>query len=213
MLTSYYQKKFVLLNMMKKNISFLFFLFFSINLFSVENDKYMDDTNLKELISSKEIAQKIKDVALQIENDYKDKNITFLILLKGAVCFASDLIKEVKTPSTLEFISCSSYGKNGTKRGKLFVEGLDKLDLSNKHVLIIDDIYDSGTTLTKVREKVLEKNPASVKSILLLVKNVKHVSDVTPDYFLFEIGDHFVVGYGLDYKEYYRGLPSVCYFD
>jgi hypoxanthine-guanine phosphoribosyltransferase len=158
MLMSYYQRELVLLNMMMRNISCLFILFFSINLFGVENDKYMDANNLKELISSQEIAQKIKDISLQIDNDYKDKNITFLILLKGAVCFASDLIKEVKTPSTLEFISCSSYGKNGTKRGDLFVEGLDKLDLSNKHVLIVDDIYDSGTTLTKVREKVLEKN-------------------------------------------------------
>jgi hypoxanthine phosphoribosyltransferase len=172
----------------------------------------LDFTNLELMISQDQIRSKIIEIAERIDEDYKDNEIVFLMIMKGAFIFTSDLIREIKTPFSIETIKCSSYGLKGKKRGNLTIHGLEKLDLKNKHVIVVDDIFDSGATLNTVMDIVeKEKQPASLKSLILLLKNTdKRLKGyVLPHYYLFEIEDKFVVGYGLDYKEYFRGLKGV----
>jgi hypoxanthine phosphoribosyltransferase len=130
--------------------------------------------------------------------------------MKGAICIVADLIRVLDIPLDLEFVQCSSYGARGTVRGPLEVIGLDRLKIHNRDVLIVDDIFDSGNTLNTLTQALQKQHPRSIKSLVLLSKNVPHVTDLVPDYVLFHIDDLFVVGYGLDYKEKFRGLSSVC---
>jgi hypoxanthine phosphoribosyltransferase len=171
---------------------------------------FAEESYLEPLITESAIEGKIKEIANVLNEDYKGKNLVIIANLKGAVCLAADLIRELEVPFSLEFIRCSSYGMRGEARGELTISGLDKLDLEGKEVLIVDDIFDSGNTMTSVVKKVQEKNPAKVKSLVLLEKNTsRRIVNYQPDYVLFKIDDYFVVGYGLDYKEYFRGLKGV----
>ena len=164
------------------------------------------------LISPEEIAEKIQETAVQIDREYQDKEITFVLVMKGSICVASDLIRSLKTPFTLECIRASSYGQNGTTPGELYLEGFDRLNLEGKDVIVIDDIFDTGRTMDGILKKLQTKNPRSLKSLVLLLKDVPHKVSILPDYSLFTISDLFVIGYGLDYKELYRGLPGVYAF-
>lgn len=172
-----------------------------------------DTSNIELLIDQKDIKSKIIEQAQKIDEDYKDEEIVILMIMKGSFVFASDFIRELKTLFTLESISCSSYGQKGTRRGKLTVQGLEKLDLKSKNVLIIDDIFDSGNTLSTVKREILKKHPKTVKSLVLLLKKTpRRLKDaILPDYYVFEIEDKFVIGYGLDYKEYLRNLKGIYF--
>ena len=171
----------------------------------------VDFSNLELMISQEDIKSKIVQLAEIIDDEYKDKEIVFLMIMKGAFIFTSDLVREIKTPFSIEVIKCSSYGLRGKERGELTIQGLEKVDLKSKHVIVVDDIYDSGKTLSSVMKEVAKQNPASLKSLILLVKNTeRRLKNIDlPDYSLFEIEDKFVVGYGLDYKEYFRGLKGI----
>ncbi|NGX44084.1 MAG: Hypoxanthine phosphoribosyltransferase [Candidatus Anoxychlamydiales bacterium] len=171
----------------------------------------MDFSNLELMISKEEIKSKIVQLAETVDDEYKNKEIVFLMIMKGAFIFTSDLVREIKTPFSIEAIECSSYGLRGKERGELTIQGLEKLDLNSKHVIIVDDIYDSGKTLSSVMKEVEKQNPASLKSLILLVKNTERRLEniALPDFSLFEIEDKFVVGYGLDYKGYFRGLKGI----
>jgi hypoxanthine phosphoribosyltransferase len=131
--------------------------------------------------------------------------------MKGSFIFTSDFVREIKTPFSIQAVTCSSYGQRGKKRGELTIKGLEDLDLRSKHVLIIDDICDSGKTFEAIKKEVEKQKPSSVKGlVMLLKKNPKRIKEASlPDYYLFEIEDKFVVGYGLDYKEYFRGLKGI----
>lgn len=170
----------------------------------------MDPTKLKSLISKEQIEDKIKETCLQIECDYKGKDLVIVMVLKGAVCLVADMIRGVNLPLDLQTVQCSSYGARGTMRGELTVLGADLLQIHNRDVLVVDDIFDSGHTMMALF-KVLEKQgPRSLKSCVLLYKqDVPKVTDYRPDYVLFDIQNLFVVGYGLDFKERYRGLSGV----
>jgi hypoxanthine phosphoribosyltransferase len=172
-------------------------------------------SNLKILISQKEIAKKVREIANKIDIDYSKKEIVILMILKGSICFVSDFIRELKTPFILENIQCHSYGKRGTKRGKLKIVGLEKLEIKNKHVIVVDDIFDSGNTMTQTIKALKKKKPKSIKSLVLLLKKTteRKKEILPPDYHLFVVKDTFVVGYGLDYKEYYRGYKNICYVE
>ena len=165
--------------------------------------------SLEKIISYEEISSQIEHLAKVLEKDYGNSEICVLAILKGSLWFATDLIKALKLPNSLETISCSSYGKNGTHSGVLTIAGLEKIDIKDKHVLVVDDICDTGKTLSNVMKKLQELQPQSLKSMVLLSKKCRTAEEYQPDYFLFEIENLFVVGYGLDYKEYYRGLPGV----
>ena len=166
-------------------------------------------THLELLISEEQILQKIKEIGNQIESDYAKREIVIVMVMKGAICLVADLIRQLHLPCAIEFVQGRSYGAEGTKRGKLFVSGIENLDIAGKDLLLVDDIFDSGTTLSYIKDKLAEKNPKSLKTLVLLSKKISRNITWIPDYVLFEIENRFVVGYGLDYKEHFRGLPGV----
>jgi len=167
------------------------------------------DTKLRVLIDEQKIKNKIAEVAKEIESDYQNKDLVIVMVLKGALCIVADLVREIQLPLNIEAVQCSSYGALGAKRGELKIFGLDKINVHNRDVLIVDDVFDSGHTLSSLSQAIAKLKPNSLKTCVLLSKNVTRTVDITPDYVLFDIDDDFVVGYGLDYKELYRGLPGI----
>jgi hypoxanthine phosphoribosyltransferase len=161
------------------------------------------------LISAEEIKKKIAEVAAILDAHYQGEPITLVMVMKGALCLVADLMRELKTPTTLEYVKASSYGERGIHPGALTVSGLDELDLSSKHVLLIDDIFDTGQTLSQIASAIQKKGPKSFQTLVLLSKSVKRTVDFTPEYILFPVDNLFVIGYGLDFKEYYRGLTGI----
>lgn len=174
------------------------------------NDYELDQSKVKLLISAEQIDKRVKEVADDLNKAYSGKEIIMVSIMRGAMFFTVDLMRELKVPYKLEVVKCHSYGTDN-KRGELVIDGLEKIDVSGKDVVIVDDIFDTGNTMKAVKEAVLKKNPLSVKTVLLLVKKVPHVPGINPDVALFEIDNFFVFGYGLDYKEYYRGLRGIYY--
>src|SRR3990167_10283964 len=124
------------------------------------------------LISSEEIQIKIKELASQIEKDFAGKNLCIVMVLKGALFFVADLMREIDLPMTLETIQCSSYGEKGSVRGELTIFGLDRLKIKNKDVLIVDDIFDSGQTMESLFKELLKLSPRSIKTCVILKKNI-----------------------------------------
>lgn len=168
------------------------------------------ENEIELLISSEEIAAKVSEAASLINEEYKDKQLTIIMVMKGAVCVAADLIRNLEVPFKLEYLKASSY--HGMASGELTLIGLDQLNVEGRDVLIVDDIFETGNTILKIVDKVREKGPKSIKTFVLLVKDVPRKTDSRPDYVLFDIPDYFVVGYGLDYNEFYRGLPGIYFF-
>lgn len=167
------------------------------------------EPEFKLMISPEAISKKMAEVASKIDQDYRGEELTIVMVMKGAVCTTADLMRQIKTPALLEFISASSYGENGTKSGKLTLSGAEKLDLKGKNVLVVDDIFDTGKTMIGIMEQLKAQQPKTIKSMVTFVKKVDRKTTYRPEYMLFEIDNRFIVGYGLDYKEYYRGLPGV----
>ena len=161
------------------------------------------------LLSETQIAERIKEVAKKIDEDYQGKEVIAVCILKGSVIFFADLIRAMKTPTSVEFMKVSSYGFGTSSSGKLSV-GLDLLsNIEGKHVLIVEDIIDSGHTMYALKEMLKTRNPASLRIVTLLDKPARRTMDINADYTCFEIEDEFVIGYGLDYAERYRDLPYV----
>lgn len=161
------------------------------------------------LITEQEIAQKIADLAKRLNETHLSSSLTIVAVLKGAIPFLWDLMRKLRCDVEVEFIQASSYGKRGKERGVLTLTAVGQLDLKGKDVLLIDDILDSGSTLSTIAEEIKKLGPKSLKTAVLLSKKIVRKTPFIPDYSLFEIEDHFVVGYGLDYKEKYRNLPAI----
>lgn len=162
------------------------------------------------LYSQSDIESRIAEYAARIDADYLDKDPLFLFIMKGSLFFVADLLRAMETDCVMEPIRCSSYGSRGSKRGELSIRGLDELDLDGKDVLLVDDICDSGNTFQQVQEVLAEKGVRSVKTVALVKRHGKNETGFTPDYSLFEVdSDAWVVGYGFDYKERYRGLREI----
>jgi hypoxanthine phosphoribosyltransferase len=164
--------------------------------------------DFKLLISKEQIDSRIKEVAAEINQHYAEKEIILVMVMKGAIYLTADLMREITVPCMLECVRASSYGL-GMVSGELTLQGIEDLSLQGKHVIIIDDIFDTGKTMTTIKEKLLLQEPASLKTLVLLLKNRPRTITTVPDYVLFPIEDEFVIGYGLDYQERYRGLPGV----
>lgn len=164
------------------------------------------------MISEEAILKKITSLAKELDQRYNGEEITLVMILKGSICFVADLIRRIESPVVLETIRCESYGQRGSARGDLVISGEDKLMLEGKHVLVVDDIFDSGFTLSKVLDVLRSKRPKTLSSAVLLSKNIQRESSFKPDYVLFSLEDRFVIGYGLDYKEHYRGLRGIYTF-
>ena len=170
------------------------------------------DDNIELLISPEEISHKIAEVAATINEEYRGEELTILMVMKGAVCVVVDLMHQLQIPCAVDYIKASSYGQNGTHRGELVVKGLEEIDLKGKNVLVVDDIFDSGHTMSTIVNRLQDKQLKSLKTLVLLLKNVPREISYLPDYVLFHIENRFVIGYGLDYKEFYRGLPGIYAF-
>lgn len=164
---------------------------------------------LELMIPPEAISTKMAEVAQKIDQDYKNEEITLIMVMKGAVCATADLMRHLKTPVTLEYLKASSYGERGTKAGTLTLAGLENLSLKGKNVLLVDDIFDTGNTMTSIVAELQKKEPKSIKSLVVFAKKVNRKTNYRPDYVMFDIDNHFIVGYGLDYKERYRGLPGI----
>ena len=166
--------------------------------------------HLKPLISEELIAEKVQKTAAQIKKDFQGEDLVIVMVLKGAICLVADLIRQLDVPLDLETVQCESYGALGKSRGDLTLIGVDRLRVHNRDVLIVDDIFDSGYTMATLVDTVKKLGPRSIKScVLLYKKDVQKATEYRPDYVMFEIDNLFVVGYGLDYKEKYRGLAGV----
>ncbi len=166
---------------------------------------------IKVYIEKEKIDEKISELAKKIDNDYKSSgDLVVICILKGAVYFYCDLTKKIKRNITEDFMKVSSYvGKEST--GFININVDLGVDIENKDVLIVEDIIDTGLTLTRLKDYLNSKNPNSVKIAVLLDKKCKRTQNIDPDYCCFEIEDKFVVGYGLDYDEKYRNLPYIGY--
>ena len=163
---------------------------------------------IRVLLDETQVEQTIAKLAERISQDYKGKEIHLICVLKGGVFFTCELAKRISVPVTLDFMSVSSYGAGTSSSGVVkIVKDLDE-SITGKEVLIVEDIIDSGRTLSYLMKLLKQRNPASVKLCTMLDKPERRVvEDVVVDYVGFHIPDQFVVGYGLDYNQRYRNLP------
>lgn len=161
------------------------------------------------MISKESIERKIKEIASVLDDEYRDKNPVMICILKGCAPFFTDLIRAMKIPLQIDFMAISSYGAGASTSGQVKMnKDLDK-SIEDRHVIIVEDIMDSGYTLSYLRNMLTSRKPASIKICALLDKPSRREVDITPDYKGFEIDNEFVVGYGLDYAEKYRNLPEI----
>ena len=165
--------------------------------------------SIRVLIPEEQVEEKIKEMAEQISGDSGDERITLICILKGSVFFSCELAKHIKGPVLLDFMSVSSYGDDTKSSGVVkIIKDLDE-PLEGKNVLVVEDIIDSGRTLSYLLENLQARKPKSLKLCTLLDKPERRVVDVNVDYTGFQIPDEFVVGFGLDYAQRYRNLPYI----
>jgi len=160
------------------------------------------------LITEEQIAQRVETLAREIERDFRGRETVVVSLLSGTVMFLADLIRHLNLPLRLDFMGVSSYGL-GTESGDLVFTKELRLDVRGRDILLIDDILDTGKTMSRVLPKLRALKPRRIKVCVLLDKPSRRVEKIRADYVGFEIPDYFVVGYGLDFAERYRNLPFV----
>jgi hypoxanthine phosphoribosyltransferase len=167
----------------------------------------------REIISQAAIDTRVKELGKEITHDYKDSERLLLLgLLRGSVVFLTDLMREIKRPITMDFMSVSSYNKSESS-GFVRIDSDHKTNIRDWDVILLDDIVDSGYTIRTVRKLLLDREPRSLKVCALLDKPERHKVDIHIDYLGFSIPDYFVVGYGLDYDEKGRNLPYIAAID
>jgi hypoxanthine phosphoribosyltransferase len=164
---------------------------------------------LKPLFSRQQIRKVVKRIGAAISRDYRGEEVVCVCILKGSFIFTSDLVREIKLPTTVDFIRVSSYGTGMSSKGEVTITKDLEMDISGKNVLVIEDIVDSGLTLKWIRDSLLARNPKSLKIVCLLDKKARRKVDVPCDYVGLTIEDGFIVGYGIDYAEQYRNLPEI----
>jgi hypoxanthine phosphoribosyltransferase len=165
---------------------------------------------LKPLFTRNDIEIAVKRLASSIEEDFDDEEILFVCLLKGSFMFLSDLIRCIKNPSQVDFMRVSSYGAAMKSKGEVTITKDLEESIEGKNVIIVEDIIDSGLTLKIIKDMLLERHPKSLKICALLDKRSRREVEMEGDYVGLTIDDGFVVGYGIDYAEYYRNLPDIC---
>lgn len=165
------------------------------------------------VITAEKIAEKTAEAGKLIDREYEGKPLLLVSILKGAYIFLADLSRAVSIPCEIGFMAAESYGASLSSSGNVKITLDLKQDISEYHVVIVEDIVDSGRTLSKIVEMLRERNPLSLKVLTLLDKPERRAVDFKPDYTLFTIPDFFAVGYGLDCGEYYRNLPYIAEYD
>lgn len=168
----------------------------------------MED-KIRVMISEEEINERICQLAAQISEKYDGKELTLVCILKGSVFFCCELAKRLTVPVKLEFMRCSSYGDSTNSSGNVKITLDVETSLEGKNLLVVEDIIDTGRTLSYLLDTLKGRNPESIELITLLDKPDRRVVEVNVDYTGFTIPDEFVVGYGLDYAQKYRNLPYI----
>jgi len=164
----------------------------------------------KTLISREEIAAMVDRLGKQISEDYQGKDIVVIGILKGAAVFLADLIRKIDCPLILDFMQVSSYYNSTVSSGNVQIRKDLDYDISGKHVLIVEDIIDSGVTMQCLKRELFARNPESIKVCAAFDKPSRRKVDFKADYTGIEVPDEFIIGYGLDYAGRYRNLPDVC---
>lgn len=165
------------------------------------------------LFDQKTLEKRAYEIGKQITEDYKDsdKEVIFIGILRGAVMWMTDVLKNVDLPCTIDFMACSSYGSSTKTSGVVKINKDLDSDIKGKHVIIVEDIVDSGITLSYLKSYLANHNPESIKICSLLDKKAGRRCEIEADYVGFEVDDLFIVGYGLDYNQKYRNLPYISY--
>lgn len=162
-----------------------------------------------EMISSEKIEEAVERMAEELTKEYFDKDPVFIVILKGAFVFATHLLLKLNFPLNVDFMIISSYGDSRETSGNVRIEEDITINIENRHVVILEDIIDTGTTLKYLVQKLEANNPKSLKIAALLDKPSRRVCTIDADYRCFEIPNSFVVGFGLDDAQYYRNLPYI----
>lgn len=171
--------------------------------------RIVTDRLCKIIITEEQVQKRVKELGRQITEDYRGKDLLIIGILKGSVVFMADLIRAVDLPLQIDFIAVTSYGKSTSSSGVVrILKDLDT-DINGKDVLIVEDIVDTGLTLSYLVDNLLSRTPASLKICTFLDKPSRRIAKISPHYNGYEIPDEFAVGYGLDYSEKYRNLPYV----
>jgi len=161
------------------------------------------------LFSEEQIQNKIKELGEQLSSEYEGKNPLVICVLKGAFIFMADLVKQIKVPLEIDFMAVSSYGASTKSSGVVkIIKDLD-VPVEGRHILIVEDIIDSGLTLSYLIDVLERRNAKSISVVALFNKPARRTVELEPDYAGYELPDEFVVGYGLDYAEKYRNLPFI----
>ncbi len=168
----------------------------------------MENDVAKILISEKEIKDKVRQLADDITEHYRGKELTIIAITNGSIIFLADLIRNIPIPLLVDVISASSYHKSSST-GFVTILSEIRIDLKDRNVLIVDDIFDTGRTLQSIIEELSKFEPKDIKTCVLMEKPERHEVNIIPDFVCFEIPNEFVIGYGLDYEEKYRNLPYI----
>lgn len=170
----------------------------------------MNDDIRRVFLSEEQIKEKVKEAAAWLDGRFAGKNPLAVCVLKGSVMFFSDLVRAMKTPVQLDFMTISSYGSGTQSSGKIEIVSDLSASVKGRDVILVEDIVDSGNTLLKMRELLNGRGAGSFTSVTLLDKPSRRRVDVKADFSCFEVADEFIVGYGLDYAQNYRNLPYVA---
>ncbi|MGL4799790.1 MAG: hypoxanthine phosphoribosyltransferase [Cellulosilyticaceae bacterium] len=162
------------------------------------------------LLSAEQIADKVKELGEQITRDYEGQELLVVGILKGSNVFMSDLVRKIQMPMKMDFMVVSSYGNATESTGVVKIIKDIEESLEGKHLLIVEDIIDSGLTLKYLKQMLETRKPASIKLCTLVDKPARRKETVYVDYIGFELPDEFIVGYGIDYAEHYRNLPHIA---
>ncbi len=170
----------------------------------------MFENDIEKIIVTKEqLEKRVQELGREISNDYHGEELVMIGLLTGAAPFMADLARAVDLPVYYEFMSVSSYGQSSTSSGNIRILKDIQNDIAGRHVLVVEDIVDTGLTLSKILDKLARHNPASLKVCALLDKAPCRKQEIKIDYCGFTVPDEFIVGYGLDYAQKYRNLPFI----
>ena len=169
----------------------------------------MQDDLERVLFSQEVILARLDQIAAQITEDYRERELTVIAVLNGSLIFMADLLRRIPLPLKLDCLSVASYHGGTKSSGEVVFRQVNLPDVEGRHILVLDDILDSGHTLNAIRRKLSEANPRSVRVCVLLEKQIERAAPIEADYTGFKIGNEFVVGYGLDYMERYRNLPCI----
>lgn len=169
----------------------------------------MHDDIKEILFPEDQIQKRLAELGAQIAADYQGDHLVLMALLKGGVVFISDLMRKIPLKLDIDFIQPSSYGDSTSSSGVVDIKMFPKMDFAGKRLLVLDDILDTGRTLKRVKDILLEKGATDIRTCVLLDKKARRKVEIEADYVGFMVDDFFVVGYGLDYADHYRNLPYI----